>query len=76
MRALLDTGAAVTVVSKTFAKYCKLLQTGETEIRALGSVQRCGEHAGQLAFLERIFGLVTRFELFLRNSSKNDTMRF
>lgn len=50
MRALLDTGAAVTVVSKTFAKYCKLLQTGETEIRALGSVQRCGEHAGAISF--------------------------
>jgi hypothetical protein len=29
MKALLDTGAAVTVISKTFAKYCKLLQTGE-----------------------------------------------
>jgi TIR domain-containing protein len=50
MRALLDSGAALTVVSKTFAKYCKLLQTGETEIRALGSVQRCGEHAGAIGF--------------------------
>jgi hypothetical protein len=50
MRALLDTGAAVTVISKTFAKYCKLLQTGETEIRALGSLHKCGEHAGAISF--------------------------
>jgi len=50
MKALLDTGAAVTVISKTFAKYCKLLQTGETEIRALGSLHKCGEHAGAISF--------------------------
>ena len=50
MKALLDTGASVTVISKTFAKYCKLLQTGETEIRTLGNVQRCGEHAGAISF--------------------------
>lgn len=50
MKALLDTGAAVTVISKTFASYCKLLQTGETEIRALGSLHRCGEHAGAISF--------------------------
>jgi hypothetical protein len=50
MRALLDTGAAVTVISKTFAKHCKLLQTGETEIRALGSQHKCGEHAGAISF--------------------------
>jgi hypothetical protein len=50
MKALLDTGAALTVISKTFAKYCKLLQTGETEIRALGTLHRCGEHAGAISF--------------------------
>jgi hypothetical protein len=50
MKALLDTGAAVTVISKTFARYCKLLQTGETEIRVLGSTHRCGEHAGAISF--------------------------
>ena len=50
MKALLDTGAAVTVISKTFAKYCKLLQTGETEIRALGSLHKCGEYAGAISF--------------------------
>ena len=50
MKALLDTGAAITVISKTFAKYCKLLQTGETEIRVLGSLHKCGEHAGAISF--------------------------
>jgi hypothetical protein len=50
MKALLDTGAAITVISKTFAKYCKLLQTGETEIRVLGSLNKCGEHAGAISF--------------------------
>jgi hypothetical protein len=50
MKALLDTGAAVTVISKTFAKYSKLLQTGETEIRALGSLHKCWEHAGAISF--------------------------
>jgi TIR domain len=50
MKALLDTGAAVTVISKTFARYCKLLQTGETEIRTLGQIQKCGEHAGAISF--------------------------
>lgn len=50
MKALLDTGAAVTVISKTFAKHCKLYQTGETEIRTLGKIQKCGEHAGAISF--------------------------
>jgi hypothetical protein len=50
MKALLDTGAAVTVISKTFATYCKLLQTGVTEIRVLGSMHKCGEHAGAISF--------------------------
>jgi hypothetical protein len=50
MKALLDTGAAITVISKTFAKYSKLLQTGETEIRALGSLHKCGEYAGAISF--------------------------
>jgi hypothetical protein len=27
MRALLDTGASITVITKTFANYCKLFQT-------------------------------------------------
>jgi len=50
MKALIDTGASVTVISKTFAKHCKLLQTGESEVRALGAQHRCGEHAGTIRF--------------------------
>ena len=51
MRALLDTGASVTVISKTFANYCKLFQTStEFEITAIGATHRCGVHAGAISF--------------------------
>lgn len=51
MKALLDTGASVTVISKVFANYCKLFPTGEdTEITAIGAPHRCGEHAGSISF--------------------------
>ena len=50
MKALLDTGSAVTIISKTFARHCKLLQTGESDIRALGALHKCGEHAGTIVF--------------------------
>ena len=51
MRALLDTGASVTVISKTFANYCKLFQTSDgSEITAIGATHRCGEHAGAISF--------------------------
>lgn len=51
MRALLDTGASVTVVSKVFAQSCKLFQTNEgSEITAIGATHRCGEHAGSISF--------------------------
>jgi hypothetical protein len=49
-KALLDTGAAVTVISKALAKHCKLYQTGITEIKTLGSLQRCGEYAAAISF--------------------------
>lgn len=51
MRALLDTGASVTVISKTYAAYCKLFQTSaRTEIAAIGTIHVCGEHAGAISF--------------------------
>jgi predicted aspartyl protease len=51
LRALLDTGASITVISKKFAEYCKLRQTNEgSEISAIGAVHRCGEHAGSISF--------------------------
>jgi predicted aspartyl protease len=49
--ALIDTGASVTIISKTFAKYCKLFQTSEgSELRTLAGQFRCGEHAGTISF--------------------------
>lgn len=50
MRAPLDTGASVTVISKKFADYCKLRQTNAgSEITAIGATHRCGEHAGAIS---------------------------
>ena len=51
MRALLDTGASVTVISRVFADHCKLFQTNEgSEITAIGATHRCAEHAGAISF--------------------------
>jgi hypothetical protein len=51
LRALLDTGASVTVISTQFAKHCRLFPTCEgTEISAIGATHRCGEHAGSISF--------------------------
>src|ERR1700687_260574 len=51
MRALLDTGASITVISRVFADYCKLFQTNEgSEITAIGATHRCAEHAGAISF--------------------------
>lgn len=51
MRALLDTGASVTVISKVFANHCKLFPTSEgSEITAVGATHKCGEHAGAVRF--------------------------
>ena len=51
MRALLDTGASITVISRVFANHCKLFQTNEgSTITAIGATHRCGEHAGAISF--------------------------
>lgn len=51
IRALLDTGASLTVISKAFANYCKLFQTSDGgEIAAIGIIIPCGEHAGAISF--------------------------
>lgn len=51
MKALLDTGASVTVISKIFANHCKLFPTSEgSEITAIGATHVCGEHAGAVSF--------------------------
>lgn len=51
MRALLDTGASVTVINKVFANSLKLFQTSAgSQIRAIGATHKCGEHAGSISF--------------------------
>jgi hypothetical protein len=51
MKALLDTGASVTVISKVYANYCKLLQTSEgSKVTAIGAEHHCWEHAGAISF--------------------------
>jgi predicted aspartyl protease len=51
MKALLDTGASVTVISKKFAEHCRLFQTNAgSEISAIGAIHHCGEHAGSVSF--------------------------
>jgi hypothetical protein len=51
MRALLDTGAGVTVISKVLANHCKLFPTSEGgTITAIGAEHHCGEHAGAVSF--------------------------
>ena len=49
--ALIDTGASLTVISKVFANYCKLFQTGEGGlVTTLAGGTLCGEHAGAISF--------------------------
>lgn len=49
--AILDTGSPVTIVSKTFARHCKLFQTCDgTMIRTIGAEYRCGDHSGAISF--------------------------
>lgn len=51
IKALIDTGAGVTVVSRTFARHCKLFQTYDgAVIRSLGATHRGGEHAASVSF--------------------------
>src|SRR6266851_341307 len=51
MKALLDTGASITVISKVYANTCKLFQTSEgSEITAIGATHHCGEHGGAISF--------------------------
>jgi hypothetical protein len=51
IKALLDTGASITIISKTYANYCKLFQTGEgAKIAAIGATHLGVEHAGAISF--------------------------
>ena len=49
--ALIDTGSPFTIISKTFANYCKLFPTSPAaNVKTLGGSVMCGEHAGSVAF--------------------------
>lgn len=51
LKAMLDSGASFTVISRTWARNCKLFQTSpDTERKVLGTTIRCGEHAGSISF--------------------------
>jgi hypothetical protein len=51
MKAMLDSGAGYTVISRTWARNCKLFQTKpDTERKVLGTTIWCGEHAGSISF--------------------------
>jgi hypothetical protein len=77
MRALLDTGASVTVISKVFANSCKLFQTSEgSEITAIGATHRCGEHAGAISFPGTTLDHWMSSGSFQLNSQNNDPTRY
>lgn len=51
LKAMLDTGAGFTVISKTWARNCKPFQTKpDTRRKVLGGTVSCGEHAGSISF--------------------------
>jgi predicted aspartyl protease len=50
VRALIDTGASITVVNPQVVQTCKLRQTGYAEIVAAGSSGRYTEHAAAIQF--------------------------
>jgi hypothetical protein len=51
IRAIIDTGAGPVLISKTYARHCKLFQTrSDSEIRVIGGSIKGGEHAGCISF--------------------------
>ncbi|MFP5205070.1 MAG: hypothetical protein ACLGP3_02900 [Acidobacteriota bacterium] len=51
IKALIDTGAGPVLVSRTYARHCKLFQTRpDSEIRGIGGSIKGGEHAGGISF--------------------------
>jgi len=49
--ALIDTGSPFTVISRTFAKNWKLIQTGaQSPIRTMGGDCLCDEYSGSISF--------------------------
>ncbi len=51
IKALIDTGAGPVLISKIYARHCKLFQTRpDSEIRVIGGSIKGGEHAGCISF--------------------------
>jgi len=51
IKAVIDTGAGPVLISRTYARHCKLFQTRpDSEIRVIGGSVKCGEHAGCISF--------------------------
>jgi hypothetical protein len=51
IKALIDTGAGPVLISRTYARHCKLFQTRpDSEIRVIGGSISGGEHAGRISF--------------------------
>lgn len=51
VRAIIDTGAAPVLISKTYARHCKLFQTSsDSETKVIGGSIKSGEHAGCISF--------------------------
>src|SRR5437667_4575539 len=74
MRALLDTGASVTVISKVFANHCKLFQTNEgSEITAMGPHTIVENTLVPSVFPAPICNHWTQFASFQPFSRKSDT---
>jgi hypothetical protein len=73
MKALLDTGASVTVISKVFANYCKLFHTNEGgEITAIGAPTPAGNTPEPSVFPGLNCDHSIPFELFRSISCKSD----
>jgi len=51
IRAIIDTGAGPVLISKAYARHCKLFQTRpDSDIGVIGGSIKCGEHAGHISF--------------------------
>jgi hypothetical protein len=51
IKAIIDTGAAPVLISKTYARHCKLFQTGpDSETKVIGGSIKTGQHAGCISF--------------------------
>jgi hypothetical protein len=51
VKALIDTGASITVINRIFAQYCKLTITNpKSDISSIGRQVSCWEHAAAISF--------------------------